>query len=642
MAVNDTNPVIVMLKNLRGSTKEGGNERYEIRIPSFQRGIVWNDSQKKKLVESIKLGYPVGSLMAYETYEDNKPIWSLIDGLQRTSTIIEYLDKPFKVADPSLFYSLENLSKISQILYLDNASSHISELSEVLDSWLKLMETNDQARGFHAGKLQQYLTEKLFNNVHLSPEKSNKLIDYLSEEFFEHINREIRNIEDATLPFIIYKGPEDQVPEIFERINTEGLKLSKYETFAATWTYKKVQIDNQDIKNKVKAKYSELQSRGYVISGLSEEEDLIEFNLFEYLFGLGKLLTDKHPLIFRASTNPAEPAPLAFVIATIAYQLPISKMKDLALRLSDIYAGEVINLRNFEKAAIESCKAVEDSLRGFLKIRLNSRSREKQFIPHSDNQVFSYIIRYLLERYDHNNNWNEKSSHRAADLINNIPVFYLIDILNGSWAGSGDSRLFRVCWNTSVEPHIPANDYLNPPPIEEWDSTLESWHNRELAKLQKVRSSNSPEAKLLLKFLYQNIITVYQNESIDFDIEHLWSVEKLVNLVAATNSDGWPIGAFSNLALLEKDINQTKGSVMLGDYKVNPNCTLNETDWNKIQKLVVWPSVDDLVYEKDLTKETYIQFCKDRFSELKKIILQEVGYSIDAQNDHYKAQAQLI
>ena len=635
MPANDTNPEIVMLKNLRGSTISGGNGRYEIRIPVFQRGIVWNDEQKKKLIESIKLGYPVGSLMAYETYEENKPVWSLIDGLQRTSTIIEYLDKPFKIADPSLFYSIDNLTVISQILFPDNPGQHISALGEVLNEWLKIMETNDQSSGFHAGKLQQFLVEKILNNVHLAPEKSNQLINYLSEEFFEHINREIRKIEDATLPFIIYKGPEDQVPEIFERINTEGMKLSKYETFAATWTFRKVHISNEDIKVKVRLKYAELEAKGYVISGLSGDlANLSDFNLFEYLFGLGKLLTDKHPLIFRASSNPAEPVPLGFVIATVAYQLPISKMKELAGKLGEIYAGDTINLKNFEAALFESCRLVEDSLRGFLKIKLNSRTREKQFIPHSDNQIYSYVVRYLIERYDKDNDWSERPIHRAEGLLKNIPLFYLLDILNGTWSGSGDSRLYRVCWDTTNELTSPSNEYLNAPSIEAWDSTLESWHNRELAKLQKVRTANSPEARLLLKFLYQDLMTVVQNETIDFDIEHLWSVEKLVSVISTTNSDGWPIGAFSNLAWLEKEINQTKGSVMLGDYRLDAGQNLDSRTWERIQKFVIWPEVNDLKHEKNLTKETYIDFCKSRFAELKKILLKELGFSEHAQNEY--------
>lgn len=637
MSVITSDPKIVVLKNLRGSAAPGGNGRYEIKIPQFQRGIVWNEEQKKKLIESIQRGYPVGSLMAYQTTENNRSVWSLIDGLQRTSTILEYLDKPFKIAAPSLFYTLDHSTQISQILFPEDSGSRISQLTEVLDEWLKLKETNDQASGFHAGKLQQYLVEKLFNNIHLSAEKSIKLIDYLSEEFFEHINQEIAKIEDASLPFIIYTGPEDQVPEIFERINTEGMKLSKYETFAATWTFKKVEFSNGEIKTRIRDKYAELEAKGYVISGLAgDSSNLSNFNLFEYLFGLGKHLTEKHPLIFRESRNAAEPVALGFVLATIAYKIPISKMKELASRLGETYAGDSINLDNFEKAVSESCRVVEDSLRGFLKIKLNARSREKQFIPHSDNQIFSYVARYLIERYDYSNDWVEKPINRSSELLRNIPLFYLLDILNGTWAGSGDSRLYRVSWDVTGNSIVPSNEYFNSPSISQWDSTLESWHNRELSKLQKVRTSITSEAKLLLKFLYQDRMSVAQNETIDFDIEHLWSVEKLVGLVSSTNSDGWPIGAFSNLALLEKDINQTKGSTMLGDYKSDRGRDLDATTWERIQKFVIWPEVEDLQFKKDLNKETYIEFCKSRFIELKKLILIEVGFSAEAQVEYHK------
>ena len=639
MPANDTNPEIVMLKNLRGSTRTGGNTKYEIRIPIFQRGIVWNEAQKKKLIESIKLGYPVGSLMAYETVEENKAIWSLIDGLQRTSTIIEYLDKPFKIADPALFYSLENLTQITQILFPENPAEHISQIAEVLNEWLKLMETNNQALGFHSQKLIAYIIEKLLNNVHLSPEKNMKLNNYLAEEFFVHINKEISKIEDATLPFIIYKGPEDQVPEIFERINTEGMKLSKYETFAATWTFRKVHISNEEIRTKIQKKYEELQSQGYVISGLDgEARDLADFNLFEYLFGLGKLLTDKHPLIFRSSKNAAEPVPLGFVVATVAYQLQIVKMRELAKNLADVYSGETINLKNFETALIESCRAIEDSLRGFLRIKLNSRTREKSFIPHSDNQIFSYITRYLIERYDKDTDWTEKPVNKSSELLKNIPLFYLLEILNGTWAGSGDSRLYRVTWSQGENGISPASDYLNAPTIAEWSTTLDSWHNRELAKLQKDRSAISFEARLLLKFLYQDVMTVVQNETINFEIEHLWSVEKLKNLIASTNSDGWPIGAFSNLTLLEQEINQSKGSIMLGDYKQSDSGqNLDLITWEKIQKFVIWPSCEELKYEIGLTKETYIKFCKERFDELKKSILKEVGFSEQDQREYLQS-----
>jgi hypothetical protein len=76
---------------------------------------------------------------------------------------------------------------------------------------------------------------------------------------------------------------------------------------------------------------------------------------------------------------------------------------------------------------------------------------------------------------------------------------------------------------------------------------------------------------------------------------------------------------------------------MLGDYKSDSSSELDEANWNSIQKLVIWPQVEELKFEKDLTKETYIQFCKDRFVELKRILLKEVGFSTEDQKVYYES-----
>lgn len=631
VTVQDTNPQIVVLKNLRGSTRRGGNGSYEIRIPAFQRGIVWNETQKKKLIESIKLGFPVGSLMAYQTFESRgeapKPVWSLIDGLQRTSTILEYLDQPFRVADPGLFISTEHLGEISKILFGDDYLDQIPAVTETLKSWLSTIATNNPELGFHAGRLQQYLIEHLLGGVILNQEKSQRLLNYLPEKFFAHINKEIAKIEDASIPIIVYTGPEDQVPEIFERINTQGMKLSKYETFAATWTHKKVKINNEEIRDRIRKKYLALEEQGYVITGLAGDlRELDDFNLFEYLFGLGKVLADKHKLIFKSSPDSTEPVPIGFVVATIAFGEPISKMKDLVAKLGTVYSGSAINLDNFERALSISCQAVEDCLRSFLSIRLNSRSRERQFLPHSDNQIFSYITRYLIERFDSANNWIEKSESRANELLTNIPKLYLRDILDGAWAGSGDSRLFRVTWDNSGDVLRTSSEYLQPISRQDWEGTLTNWHNRELSKMQKERSTVSNEAKLLLKFVYQDIITVSRNENSVFDIEHLWSVAKLREIILQSDSDGWPIGAFSNLALLDTTLNQAKGSMMLGDWQETDagRRVPNET-WEEVQKLVIYPPVRELKHDIDLDKDKYVEFCRIRFEKLKSILFLQLG-----------------
>ena len=58
--------------------------------PEFQRLFRWNISQKSKLIESLLLGIPLPSIFVFE--KDNAS-WELIDGLQRISTILEFMGK---------------------------------------------------------------------------------------------------------------------------------------------------------------------------------------------------------------------------------------------------------------------------------------------------------------------------------------------------------------------------------------------------------------------------------------------------------------------------------------------------------------------------------------------------------------------
>lgn len=58
--------------------------------PEFQRLFRWDIGQKSKLVESLLLGIPLPPIFVFE--RDNSS-WELIDGLQRTSTILEFMGK---------------------------------------------------------------------------------------------------------------------------------------------------------------------------------------------------------------------------------------------------------------------------------------------------------------------------------------------------------------------------------------------------------------------------------------------------------------------------------------------------------------------------------------------------------------------
>jgi hypothetical protein len=56
--------------------------------PEFQRFFRWSEKQKSKLIESILLGIPIPSIFVSQRADG---VWDVVDGLQRLSTIFEFV-----------------------------------------------------------------------------------------------------------------------------------------------------------------------------------------------------------------------------------------------------------------------------------------------------------------------------------------------------------------------------------------------------------------------------------------------------------------------------------------------------------------------------------------------------------------------
>lgn len=79
--------------------------------PDFQRLFRWELGQKSKLIESLLLGIPLPSIFVFEK-EDAK--WELIDGLQRVSTLLEFMgllrdSRPTALEGTAYLPSLDNV-----------------------------------------------------------------------------------------------------------------------------------------------------------------------------------------------------------------------------------------------------------------------------------------------------------------------------------------------------------------------------------------------------------------------------------------------------------------------------------------------------------------------------------------------------
>lgn len=91
--------------------------------PVFQRLFRWEQHQKSKLVESILLGIPIPPIFLFETKVGS---WELIDGLQRISTIFEFMGilrdgKSWRLQPPSHMTATTYLPSFDNVVWEDTS-----------------------------------------------------------------------------------------------------------------------------------------------------------------------------------------------------------------------------------------------------------------------------------------------------------------------------------------------------------------------------------------------------------------------------------------------------------------------------------------------------------------------------------------
>jgi len=92
--------------------------------PDFQRLFRWTVGQKSKLIESLLLGIPLPSIFVFEKDDGN---WELIDGLQRVSTILEFMGR---LRNPD--GGLHPPSALEATKYLPSLHNAVWETSELI------------------------------------------------------------------------------------------------------------------------------------------------------------------------------------------------------------------------------------------------------------------------------------------------------------------------------------------------------------------------------------------------------------------------------------------------------------------------------------------------------------------------------
>ncbi len=619
-----TKPETWQIAELEDSLADVPQRNRRLELPRFQRSIVWDEPQQRDLIASLQQGYPIGSLLLYERGSEagNVKRYLLVDGLQRTTAIRNYLREPLNFA--SIHHlSLERLepakATIQELLGVADAGA----LNRAIDNWMVGTRTLRAADGYSSHGFLETLASELQIGPPDSPELLYEAIDPLLDEIREQVD-----IRRMSLPIIIYEGDESHLPDIFERINARGTALSKYDIYAASWVDQETRIENTKIRDAIDEKYEELLESGYSIHGLEQDGERA-YSLFEYLFGLGKVISQEYPRLFSAKSDPTETESIGFTLVTVVNQMRLAEMPRLPGRLPRDPQGR-IDPSQFEEPLFDAINRVDECLRPFLGIALNRRTGPPS-VGHTEYQIASLIARALAGRFV-SRTWEERRDWEEewATMSTSLPQHYLYDILLQNWRGSGDTRLFDMTWREEpVGTFRLSAHYSRPIPRKEWDEALGLWFREQTQREQRSRPKVRAADKVFLRYVYSGIVSYLQDARDTFELEHLYPVSRLRSLIR-TDEPGWPISSVANLALFDWILNREKSKLTIREYLERID---DDTERGRVADRVrsfLLCEIHDVEIPREnatdvLTREQYESFLIRRYDRMKSQLYENLG-----------------
>ncbi len=600
------------------SAKPRGKRK--VTIPYFQRRLVWNKGKREALIDSIKIGYPIGTLLMYKEPDatDDKELYKLIDGLQRTQALKEYVNTPnrqFKkdeLSDDFLEYIASVLNHYAEFDCLKR--EYKKKLKEIVLTWIwdsSSFRPDDSwsAGGFIEKILRDFLE---YEEYSLYATRKELLKDGTFRQEVEYFLYSIQNeadISEAEVPIVIYSGPSSETPKVFELLNSQGTKLEKYDIFAAKWEDFRRQIANREIIDAIWKKYYALQNAGFDLDVINEvsSQSIIDrkYTLFEYIFGFGQHLIDLFPRLF-PSIDEDKPPPAGFSLVAACLGIGVNKAR--VGRLPEKIHG--LDIATVEEYILESTEFVDSTLKSILD--LSRVEQKKTAYYHSELQIVSMIaaafqVRYELlgESYiEQKPDWQESRKMLAK----NLPMYYLFDILRNHWRGSGDSKLST---------YLSEQTYSIPMEEAYWESTLSLWHLNHLAgRLHKKESiTDRFDEFLLLRYIFGQKVKSDQT----YRVVHIIPTGKLLSEPSEYTNKSGPINTIGNLAIVATDKYTDIGDKTFLEFW-NYRSNRGTIGLENIDNLQYWENL--LLCEADmlpseLTQEAFETFLRKRFELLK-------------------------
>lgn len=204
-------------------------EKGLLQVPAFQRNFVWTNEKKLDLFDSIKKGYPIGSVLLWQPFFENEEFYDdfsgdrlgsypipsrsansffILDGFQRLSTLIGCLLHPQKAKHKGIIRDEKEWQKEFNIVY---------NLKE------EQFEINRNSKEFFQVPIYKLVDGKEFyqfqKNLFDDDEVNSKYIERYEEISLIFQNYELPNIN-------VYGGSITEAIDIFQRLNSTGAPIT--------------------------------------------------------------------------------------------------------------------------------------------------------------------------------------------------------------------------------------------------------------------------------------------------------------------------------------------------------------------------------------------------------------------------------
>lgn len=575
----------------------------QIKIPQFQRGLVWSKKNQRSFITTMLDGDPFGAILLSQNEEGN---YDLIDGLQRVSTIKrffknpkEYLDTDF--IDDLLFDSIVDIFRKANKIPNAGKTQFIDNLKKnILDFYNQSKSETSMAKNL---------------------KKHYEFPDTFSDDIYSNVANIYQSIQDkiklnsALIPAIIYTGDKSRLPDVFERMNKGAVILSKYEVLASTWYKYEMRITDEEISKYVKNKYLSLRDQSFMEVNFDIEELDNTINVFEYCYALGEILKDKkngYQCVFGEKKNELSTDSIGFDILAILLGNKVNEVDGIKDFLYNANTNFLTELKD----------AIKDVANFLVKIvypwiSYGNNDKNDYYSVISGYQalhLFTACFNTLYTLDSSNYELRKIEDSKARHLIKKyLPLNLFYDVISDYWSLN---RQVSDLYNNIVDKELLLK-YKNNISLDQISDSLHSYINKANDNRRKTIAT---ESKFILNFIHK--INIEKNQEYrdlmkdrKFDFEHITPKERVSDII-----DDIPVSSISNLCImLSRDNRAKKQLTLYEDEKTRSAYKLSES----ILDLMIYPKKSEINFldlSKDQKKSEFFSFIKNRRNTLEREI----------------------